>query len=294
MGVNLQEYMKNHILGNVRIGGKDERGLPIKFDHFDVHTDNTTSELAVEIFNEKYKNPKTLKIRLINQNPIEVYLERYEGRKRKCYGNGKQAKCTDDKGKIRDITCEGDDCPFRDEKQCKLVGKLFFLIEGLEDEGIWCFPMGSEKGIRKITRRIIRANRIGEDLTADWYELFLRVEDAPGKGVNYIPDIRKLEKIKKETEPEKKQVENKQNSTNNANNLRFLQVKSFEKVLFDNKDSVKIIFKDTASKEKVLFLIPESNQEILKLKPNSIIEPSSISKRENGDILNNYKIIKAA
>ena len=33
MGVNLQDYLKNSILGNVRIGAKDERGLPIKIDH---------------------------------------------------------------------------------------------------------------------------------------------------------------------------------------------------------------------------------------------------------------------
>ncbi len=54
-----------------------------------------------------------------------------------------------------------------------------------------CYPVGSEKGNRNIWRRIARANRIGEDLTNDWYELYLRPEDGV-MGKNYIPDIRKI------------------------------------------------------------------------------------------------------
>ena len=40
---------------------------------------------SFEIFNEKYNQPKQLRIKFFNQNPIEVFLERYEGRKRRCY-----------------------------------------------------------------------------------------------------------------------------------------------------------------------------------------------------------------
>lgn len=294
MGVNLQDYLKNSILGNVRIGAKDERGLPIKIDHFDVHTDNTTSELAVEVFNEKYNKPKSLKIKFINQNPMEIFLERYEGRKRKCYGNGNQAKCTDDKGKVQVISCAGKACPYKESKQCKFVAKLYFLIQGLEDEGVWCFPIGGEKGIKKISKRIFRANRLGEDLTQHWYELFLKAEDAPGKGVNYIPDIRKLEEVEQSMQSEKKTNSGVETPKNQTQNNNYLMIKGFEKVIFDNKNCIKINYTDTASKDGELFLLPESNQEILKLKPSSIILPSSISRRDNYSILNNYKIIKAA
>lgn len=292
MGVNLKNFLNNNILGNVRTGARDERGLK-KFDYFDVHIDNTTSQLAVEIFSEKYNNPKTLKIRFVNQNPIEVFLERYEGVRRRCWGNGIQAKRTDEKGKQSIIACDPEECPYRDEKVCKYVAKLFFLIEGLENEGIWCFPTGSEKGIKKISRRIYRANTLGEDLTEHWYELFLRPEPAK-VGINYIPDIRKLEKIEDVSEPAKEQVVTNNEQNNQSQNTNYLQLKRFEKVLIDNKQATKIIFNDTASNERVLFLIAESNQAILNLKPNSIIAPSSISRRETGDILNNYKIIKAA
>lgn len=196
MGVNLQEFMKDKVLGNVRSGTRDKDDRPVKLAYFDVHEDKTTSSLAVEIFNEKYHNPKQLKIKFFNQNPIEVYLERYEGRKRGCYGNGKQAILMYDKGKKQKTECNVKVCPYKNDKQCKFVGKLYFLIKDLEDEGIWCYPIGSEKGIKKISARIARANRKQIDLTEGWYELFLRPEDAPTKGMNYIPDIRKVEENK--------------------------------------------------------------------------------------------------
>ena len=38
--------------------------------------------------------------------------------------------------------------------------------------------MGSENGIENIKRRIDRANRLGLDLTNNWYELYLRAEES--------------------------------------------------------------------------------------------------------------------
>ena len=98
-------------------------------------------------------------------------------------------------GKKQNIECNAEKCIFKQKRECKYKARLYFLIEGLENEGVWCYPIGSEKGIRKICARIVRANRLKEDLTKDWYELYLNEEDAPTKGKNYIPDIRKLEKI---------------------------------------------------------------------------------------------------
>jgi len=297
MGINLQEYVNNGILGNVRTGKRDDKERPIKFSYFDVHTDKTTSELAVEIFNEVYNKPDKLKIRFVNQNPIEVFLERYEGRKRKCYGNNKCAKFLDDKGKIQDIKCDAVSCQYKKDKKCKFVAKLYFIIDKLEDEGIWCYPFGSENGIKKITRRIARANRKGEDLTSNWYELFLEEEDAPTVGKNYIPDIRKLEAINKENKPEEKpkEINNKkgnEGSKTNKTNPNYLMIKGFRISMFENKKVTKIIFVNVDSKEEELILLPEANQEILDMKPGSIIIPSSISRRDNVGILNGYQIIK--
>ena len=182
---NMQKYLNNEVIGNVRTGTRGEKDNPVKLAYFDVHTDNSTSELAVEIFNEKYKQPNSLVIKFINQQPMEVGFQRYEGKKLKCYGNSKEAREMDDKGKRQTITCNPNECPYRQKKKCKMVGRLYFIIKKLEDEGVWCYPMGSEKGIRNIWRRIARANRIGKDLTNDWYELYLRPETAQGIFVNF-------------------------------------------------------------------------------------------------------------
>lgn len=145
MGVNLQEYVRDKVIGNVRTGYRDANDVPRKVEYFDVHTDKTTSQLAVEIFNEVYKKPDKLKIRFVNQHPIVVYLERYEGRRRKCYGNNKQAKLIDDKGRTQIIECNAKECQYKKNKQCKFVAKLYFLIDKLEDEGIWCYPIRKSK-----------------------------------------------------------------------------------------------------------------------------------------------------
>ena len=90
--MNVEEYMEGSVLGNIRTGIRDQDDKPKKFNYFNVHIDKTTSSLAVELFNQAYDKPNRLKIRFINQNPLDVNLERYEGRKRRCYGNNKQAK----------------------------------------------------------------------------------------------------------------------------------------------------------------------------------------------------------
>lgn len=145
MGVNLQEFISDKIIGNVRIGYRDVNDVPKKTDYFGVHLDKSTPQLAVDIFNEVYDKPNRLKIRFIEQHPIEVFLERYDGKKRRCYGNCKEAVYTDDKGKKQKIQCQGKKCQYFKDKQCKFVGKLYFLIDKLEDEGIWCYPIRRAK-----------------------------------------------------------------------------------------------------------------------------------------------------
>ena len=81
MEVDIQELVNNKVIGNVRSGSKGKDDRPIKYPYFDVHIDKSTSEMAVEIFNKLYSNPKSLKIRFLNQNPIHVNLERYEGKR---------------------------------------------------------------------------------------------------------------------------------------------------------------------------------------------------------------------
>lgn len=303
MEKNMMEYLKNNMIGNVRSGTRGEKDNPIKLAYFDVHTDKSTPALAVEIFNDLYKKPTSLKIKLFSKEPMIVGFQKYEGKKLKCFGNGREARVLEDK-KRESIQCDGDNCQYCQKNQCKKVGRLYFYIQGLEDEGVWCFPTGSQKGIRYILRRIERANRIGEDLTKDWYELYLRAEDT-GLGRNYIPDIRKLEDINnqdkieedknKQTNISSNKQENKNQSKTekrNTTNNEILMLVKREKAKYKNQEIAKFTFVNPSSEKKELFLLPECKQDILKVGLKSIIQPIKISKIENNAILNDYKILK--
>ena len=287
--------MEKIIIGNVRTGTRGEKDKPIKLPYFDVHLDNSTSSLAVEIFNEVYNHPKCLKIKFVNQNPLVIGFQKYEGKKLVCYGNGNKARRLEEQGKRTNIECNPANCMYRKKGECKRVGRLYFVIKKLEDEGIWCYPMGSEKGIDNIKMRVDRANRIGKDLTADWYELYLKAENGI-MGKNYIPDIRLSEEKKSQqvvdnnVTPAPMSYNKKQ--INNQKNLNYLKVISFEKAKYEDKIVPKIICINTSSERKELILLPESKQDILKVLPESIIMPVSISSRNNFNILNDYKIVR--
>lgn len=287
--------MEKIIIGNVRTGTRGEKDKPIKLPYFDVHLDNSTSSLAVEIFNEVYNHPKCLKIKFVNQNPLVIGFQKYEGKKLVCYGNGNKARRLEEQGKRTNIECNPANCMYRKKGECKRVGRLYFVIKKLEDEGIWCYPMGSEKGIDNIKMRVDRANRIGKDLTADWYELYLKAENGI-MGKNYIPDIRLSEDKKSQqvvdnnVTPAPMSYNKKQ--INNQKNLNYLKVISFEKAKYEDKIVPKIICINTSSEKKELILLPESKQDILKVLPESIIMPVSISSRNNFNILNDYKIVR--
>ena len=55
---------------------------------------------------KKYHQPNKLKIQFASQNPMKLGYQMYEGKKKlKCYGNGKEARELDDKGKRKTIQC---------------------------------------------------------------------------------------------------------------------------------------------------------------------------------------------
>ena len=274
MSLNLENLVNSRPIGNIHSGEKDGDDKIHKHDYFNVHLDKSTSSMAVEIFNEVYKNPKTLKIRFVKQNPIEVYLERYQGKRRKCFGNGKEATLLDDKGNKNSVECNVNTCPYFKNGQCKYRARLYFVIDKLENDGVWCYPFGSEKGIRNIVQRIIRANRLNEDLTKDWYELFLNAEIAPTKGENYIPDIRKLEEVSKEKN-EEKEDKKKEEKTN------YMMLKGFDVAMINDIEYPMLNLVDTNKNEVNVVLPPSSNQEILNFMQGTIIIPLKIVNKDN-------------
>ena len=85
----------------------------------------------------------------------------------------------------------------------------------------------------------------------------------------------------------------KKNENNNA--LKYLMIKGFLMTMYKNKKVPKIKFINTEKKEVELILLPEDNQDILKLQPGSIILPLHLTKTENNKIilLHDYKVLKA-
>ena len=69
-------------------------------------------------------------------------------------------------------------------------------------------------------------------------------------------------------------------------------LKSFMMTIINNTKVVKIKFVDTNKKEIELIIMPETNQEILNLKPGSIILPTKINETGNYKELQDYKIVK--
>lgn len=320
MEKSLKECIKGNLLGNVRTGTRGKNDRPIKLEYFNVHIDKSTPSLAVELFNKAYNNPDSIKIKFVCQKPMVSYYERYEGKRRQCYGNGEKAKVFDDKGKAEIIECNVNKCPYRQSRKCKKAARLYFYMERISaDEGVWCFPIGSEKGINYIEQRIERANRLGQDLTNGWYELYLITEDAPRGGKNYIPDIREIiEGTKKEThitnnkktEENKNQIpkntvssicENKNNKqiadTQNKDNLKkCLMYKGSQITIYKNQKVPKLKFMNVEKQDLELILMPNNkkdNQQILYLKPGTIIMPLKMVKEDANTILYEYKVLKA-
>lgn len=63
--------------------------------------------------------------------------------------------------------------------------------------------------------------------------------------------------------------------------------------MFENKKVPKIKFINTEAQEIEFILLQESKQDILKLKPESVISPLKIKETEKGMLLIDYKVIRA-
>lgn len=196
------------ILGNVRTGTKSEKDSPVQLNYFDVHQDNSTSMLAVEIFNEVFDKPKELTVQPYGSKPLQIFYERYAGKRLKCYGNDTEAMQIDEKGNKIKIICNNN-CKFRDGKACKKRARFYFKIKEIEDEGIWCYPLGSERGINNIERYLNYMTRKNIDINNEWFKISLQTKYGVS-GKNYIPDIQKINSCSNEKNHEK--TESKQNS----------------------------------------------------------------------------------
>lgn len=287
---------QNDFLGNVRTGTRGEKDNPIALSYFDVHKDSSTSMLAVEIFNQTFNKPTELIIKPEGEDALKIYYELYKGKTLKCIGNGKYGKMLNDKGKRENIVCN-DECEYRKNNTCKKRGRLHFRIKGIEDEGIWCYPIGSENGRENIQKYLDYMKKKGIDISNEWFRLFLEGQ-YKGARKNYIPDIQRLNlNFNKESiQDNKKEVSKPINQVQSSQDekLNYILYKGARMIQYKNENLPQLLFKTTKGDDVLYLLNKKSNKSILKLDKESVILPTKVN-NINGAVLflEDYKIIRA-
>ena len=137
--MNIQDLVRERVIGNIKTGKKNEKGIPEKLPYFHVEEDKGTSYDMVEIFKQLYPGqPTKLKIRFTSENPFNFKFKRYVNGKAVCIGNGTKAITVgkDSKNNNTQIEVEcNEECSHRQSGKCKLKGTLKFALDGIEAGG---------------------------------------------------------------------------------------------------------------------------------------------------------------
>ena len=76
--MDIQNLIRDKIVGNIKIGTKGANGLPKKLSYFNVEKDKSTSHEMVEVFKQFYPGePTKLKIRFTSENPFNFRFKRF-------------------------------------------------------------------------------------------------------------------------------------------------------------------------------------------------------------------------
>jgi hypothetical protein len=166
-------------IGKIRLGYRDEKGVPHALDHFCVREDNSTSRSAAEAFLEVYKTePRELDI-MLPTDDVEDWCDPYyrmfsQSWKAVCRGDGEVAEAKWDPNQDgprpegvdsgtwankhtqawvpRAIPCLAERCPMQegDRPQCRLSLNFFFLLPKVRGIGAWQLDTRSIHGVRAL------------------------------------------------------------------------------------------------------------------------------------------------
>lgn len=147
---NLSNQRRLPRLGKISLGIKikNEKDIeyPSEVDYF------VCPPKVQEVCGEK---PKELKIMFPVENEevfFQQWYKRYGFNILKCKGDGKMAMTWDEeKGGMKEITCP---CKELEEKKCKRIGILQFLLPDVPGAGIWQISTGSKNSIIDINSSI--------------------------------------------------------------------------------------------------------------------------------------------
>lgn len=195
--MNIQNLVREKIIGNIKIGTKGEKGLPKKLGYFNVEEDKATSSEMVDIFKQLYPNkPTNLKIKFTSEDPFNFRFKRYVNNKVVCMGNDVKAITVgkDDKNKTTQIEVEcSKECEHRLSGKCKLVGSLKFVLDGINAGGVWKINTSGGISLSNIASEIYKYKKAGMSIVGVPFELKLNEQQSLGYGIYYSIDLHRTD-----------------------------------------------------------------------------------------------------
>ena len=254
------------IAGSIRIGEKTEKSIPKRLDYFTVHEDTHTTKEVVKQFNSIYKNPKELRIKFLSETPLEINYLRYGKSGLLCKGDGEIANAMVDK-QWKECQCSKE-CTHRGN-ECKLTGRLHFIIKDMNIGGLWRFQTQSYTSIENIMATINFLKCMGVKLTEKEFKLSTEEKTAikDGKTVKYTAvNLKMIENncknslITEEEKQENKPTENISNNTIEEKKTKKAKKVETEKIKPENEVSEKIMDEEEKEQEvddyeKILTLV---------------------------------------
>ena len=278
--MDIKDFVRAPIIGHIKIGTKNERGLPQKLAHFNVEEDKATSIEYVDIFKQLYPNgTNKIAIRFVSENPIILRYKRYVNNKLACVGNNEKAITVgkDEKDSTTQIerACN-DECEQRLNGKCKLYGSLKFVLEGIEAGGVWQLNTGGGASIASIATEIYKYRKAGISIVNVPFELTLTPRESIGYGTYYSVNLKRADIKPKLTVPNENKTEILQDNDSK------LQISDGS----EKKSEVKTETKKDAektTKKKITNTVAEKKEE--KIEPN---EKDNVSKTKPKEETSNY------
>lgn len=309
---DLETKFKFPIAGSLRIGEKNGN-VPKKLNYFTVHEDSHTLKEVVDQFNSKFDKPKELIISFVSDEPFETNYIRYGKVGLLCKGDGEKANQKQEKNWV-ECKCTKD-CEYR-EKECKLTGRLLFLIDGISTGGLWRLQTQSYNTINNFFITLNFLKSIGVDIKKKKFKLIAEEKksniDGSAKKFTVI-DLKMIEDVKKqentsvvdipvEIKRDVEKIELPKDDSNVDDKLsefdKTLTLVEIKDLSFNSSVQVrKAIFGDIKNNIVEYLLHPDIVDEFNNYEIGSAIIPTNVYKKNDNNVLKEYKeveIIKKA
>lgn len=217
---DLETKFKYPIAGSLRIGEKNEKNIPQRLNYFTVHEDSHTIPNVVEQFKSKYDKPTELIIKFLTDDPFETSYLRYGKSGLLCKGNGESAICKGEK-EWTECACSKE-CQHRGV-DCKLTGRLYFIIKRLNIGGFWRLQTHGSNTIDQILMTLNFLKCMGVDIKQKEFRLATEEKTSivNGKVNKYTTvNLKMIESSESKTNVDEKQTIPEENKTENTNQIQ--------------------------------------------------------------------------